>query len=94
MFRMLYTYKINHNDYSEVQVDSEKCIHCKYCAWACEEGVLALNKQKKIVEVVNPDNCNSCNLCACPYGARTFIPANMEISEKAYSLIGSQIYSR
>ena len=91
---MLYTYKINHNEYSEVVVDSEKCIHCKYCSWACEEGVLALNKQKRIVEVVNPDNCNSCNLCACPYGARTFNPVNTEINEKSYSLIGSQVYSR
>lgn len=91
---MIYTYKIKHNDYTEVEVDSEKCIHCRYCAWACKEGVLALDRQKDVVAVVNPDNCNSCNLCACPYGARTFIPSNPVLEQTAYAMIGSQEYSR
>ncbi len=94
MFSMIYKFQIKHKDYSEVDVDSGLCIHCRYCAWACQEGVLALDRKTMIVSVVNPDNCNSCNLCACPYGARTFIPHNAELEHNSYALIGSQVYSR
>ena len=91
---MIYTFDIKHENYSQVQVDSESCIHCKYCADACKEGVLALDRKLGIVKVINPDNCNSCNLCACPYDAWEFLPHNREIEDLAYGLIGSQIYSR
>lgn len=91
---MIYTYDIKHESYSQVQVDSEMCVHCKYCADSCKEGVLALNRRLRVVEVVNPDNCNSCNLCACPYGAREFLPRNEVVDNLAFGLIGTQVYSR
>lgn len=91
---MLYEFPINHKDYDKVVVDSDKCLHCKYCKDACKEDVLALDRKLRIVVVANPDNCNSCNLCACPYGARTFLPMNETIEQEAFALIGSQVYSR
>ena len=91
---MLYEFPINHENYDKVVVDSEKCLHCKYCKDSCTEDVLALDRKLGIVIVANPDNCNSCNLCACPYGARYFLPENAEVADEAFALIGSQIYNR
>ncbi|MDX1375192.1 MAG: sulfite dehydrogenase subunit SoeB, partial [Burkholderiales bacterium] len=67
-----------------VLVDADKCIGCKYCAWACPYGVRELDEQQKVMK--------KCTLCvdritdatlpaaerkpacvlACPTSARLF----------------------
>ena len=67
-----------------VLVDYDKCIGCKYCAWACPYGVREIDEQQKVM--------NKCTLCvdriydealpdadrkpacvmACPTSARLF----------------------
>jgi sulfite dehydrogenase (quinone) subunit SoeB len=67
-----------------VLVDADKCIGCKYCAWACPYGVRELDEQQKVMK--------KCTLCvdritdaalpaaerkpacvmACPTNARLF----------------------
>ena len=91
---MLYEFPIKHKNYNKVVVDSEKCLHCKYCKDSCKQDVLELDRKLGIVIVENPDNCNSCNLCACPFGARYFLPFNETVEKEAFALIGTQIYNR
>ena len=84
---MLYEFRIKHDNYEKTVIDTDKCVHCGYC-------VFALDKELEIVAVTNPDNCDSCNKCACPFGAREFLPYNEEVSNAAYALIGTQEYVR
>jgi Fe-S-cluster-containing dehydrogenase component len=39
-----------------VLVDYDKCIGCKYCAWACPYGVRELDEKRKVI--------GKCTLCA------------------------------
>ena len=91
---MLYEFKIKHDNYEKTVVDTEKCVHCGYCTFACRNGVMALDESLGVVAVVNPDACDSCNECSCPFEAREFIPYNEEVSNAAYALIGTQEYVR
>ena len=94
MCNVLYEYRINHEFYEKTVVDSEKCVHCGYCVFACTEEVIKVDEDIHVPAVVNPDNCDSCNMCACPFGAREFLPYNEGIANEAYALIGTQEYVR
>ena len=85
---------IKHNDYVQTVIDADACVHCGYCIFACRDNVYQFDKKKGFVVVINPDACTSCNECACPFGARTFLPYNEEVATAAYGLIGSQEYVR
>ncbi len=91
---MLYEFKIKHDNYEKTVVDTEKCVHCGYCTFACRDGVYEYDKEQNLIVVGNPNSCSSCNECACPFGAREFIPFNEEVSNAAYALIGTQEYVR
>lgn len=91
---MLYDFRIKHDNYDVVVVDTDKCVNCGYCLFACRNGVIELDKKLGVAVVTNPDACGSCNECACPFGAREFLPFNEEIANRAYALIGTQEYSR
>ena len=84
--------KIKHDNYEQTVIDADECVHCGYCVFACRDNVYRLDKFKGIVVVDNPDACTSCNECACPFGARSFLPYNEEVAADAYGLIGTQEY--
>lgn len=52
-----------------------RCVLCQRCVYACREvvqrGVLAVDKDRKRIEVVRPERCISCGECVgvCPVGA-------------------------
>ena len=56
-----------------VYIDERVCKGCGLCVHFCPKGVLAMSerlneKGYNVVEVVYPENCNTCDLCEinCP----------------------------
>ena len=47
--------------------DLSKCIYCGLCMLYCPEGIIRVDKEKKIKEV-DYDYCKGCGICAnvCP----------------------------
>jgi Fe-S-cluster-containing dehydrogenase component len=71
-------------DNGVVLVDYDKCIGCKYCAWACPYGVRELDEQQQVMKkctlcidritdqtLPEPERQPACVL-ACPTDARLF----------------------
>ena len=90
---MILEYEIKHDLYEKIVYNSDDCTHCHYCSFACVNEVTKWDSEKEIVYIENPDNCDSCNQCVCPFGAKQFVPYNPE-SENYYAYIGTQEYSR
>ena len=67
-----------------VLVDYDKCIGCKYCAWACPYGARELDEERQVMtkctlcvdriydEQLPPDDRKPACVKACPTGARLF----------------------
>ena len=67
-----------------VLVDSDKCIGCKYCSWACPYGVRELDEHRKVMtkctlcvdriydETLPEDERKPACVNACPTSARLF----------------------
>jgi Fe-S-cluster-containing dehydrogenase component len=67
-----------------VLVDYDKCIGCKYCAWACPYGARELDEQRQVMtkctlcvdriydELLPPEDRKPACVKACPTGARLF----------------------
>ncbi|ROR34265.1 4Fe-4S dicluster domain-containing protein [Inmirania thermothiophila] len=67
-----------------VLVDHDKCIGCKYCAWACPYGARELDAGEKVMakctlcadrlddETLPPERRRPACVLACPTGARIF----------------------
>ena len=67
-----------------VLVDYDKCIGCKYCAWACPYGVRELDEHQKVMtkctlcadrihnEEISEDRRKPACVLACPTNARLF----------------------
>ena len=81
-----------------VLVDYDKCIGCKYCAWACPYGVREFDEQKKVMtkctlcvdRIYDPvlperDRKPACVL-ACPTSARIFGDIHDESSEASQAI--------
>ena len=79
-------------------VDYDKCIGCKYCAWACPYGVREFDEQKKVMtkctlcvdRIYDPvlperDRKPACVL-ACPTSARLFGDIHDESSEVSQAI--------
>jgi Fe-S-cluster-containing dehydrogenase component len=81
-----------------VLVDYDKCIGCKYCAWACPYGVRELDEKRRVMtkctlcvdriydaSLSERDRKPSCVL-ACPTGARLFGDIHDPSSEAATAI--------
>ena len=67
-----------------VLVDYDKCIGCKYCAWACPYGARELDEERQVMtkctlcvdriydEKMAPEDRKPACVKACPTGARLF----------------------
>ena len=67
-----------------VLVDYDKCIGCKYCAWACPYGARELDEERQVMtqctlcvdriydELLAPQDRKPACVMACPTGARLF----------------------
>jgi sulfite dehydrogenase (quinone) subunit SoeB len=67
-----------------VLVDYDKCIGCKYCAWACPYGVRELDEREKVMkkctlcvdriydDALPPEERKPACVMACPTSARLF----------------------
>jgi Fe-S-cluster-containing dehydrogenase component len=67
-----------------VLVDYDKCIGCKYCAWACPYGARELDPREKVMkkctlcvdriydELLPPQDRQPACVMACPTSARLF----------------------
>ena len=67
-----------------VLVDYDKCIGCKYCAWACPYGARELDEERQVMTkctlcvdriedaTLAPDDRKPACVKACPTGARLF----------------------
>jgi Fe-S-cluster-containing dehydrogenase component len=67
-----------------VLVDYDKCIGCKYCAWACPYGARELDEERQVMtkctlcvdriydELLPPQDRKPACVKACPTGARLF----------------------
>jgi Fe-S-cluster-containing dehydrogenase component len=67
-----------------VLVDYDKCIGCKYCAWACPYGARELDEERQVMtkctlcvdriydEAMAPEDRKPACVKACPTGARLF----------------------
>jgi Fe-S-cluster-containing dehydrogenase component len=67
-----------------VLVDYDKCIGCKYCAWACPYGARELDEERQVMtkctlcvdriydELLPPEDRKPACVKACPTGARLF----------------------
>jgi len=54
-------------------IDQKLCKGCGLCVYYCPKGALEMSDRRNekgynVVEVVNPEKCNSCKLCeiSCP----------------------------
>ena len=67
-----------------VLVDYDKCIGCKYCAWACPYGAREIDEARQVMtkctlcvdriydEQLPPEDRKPACVKACPTGARLF----------------------
>ena len=81
-----------------VLVDYDKCIGCKYCAWACPYGARELDEQRQVMtkctlcvdRIYNPDlpenERKPACVMACPTNARLFGDIHDSASEVATAI--------
>jgi Fe-S-cluster-containing dehydrogenase component len=81
-----------------VLVDSEKCIGCKYCSWACPYGARELDAHQKVMkkctlcvdriydELLAPVDRRPACVMACPTSARLFGDVNDPDSEVSVAI--------
>ena len=75
---MIIEYQINNELYETIILDTDKCEDCGLCTTICSQGVISWDDINKMMVVEHPELCDSCNLCACPFGATTYVPYNAE----------------
>jgi Fe-S-cluster-containing dehydrogenase component len=81
-----------------VLVDYDKCIGCKYCAWACPYGARELDEKRQVMtkctlcvdriydEQLAPEDRKPACVKACPTNARLFGDVNDPTSEVAQAI--------
>jgi Fe-S-cluster-containing dehydrogenase component len=81
-----------------VLVDYDKCIGCKYCAWACPYGARELDEKRQVMtkctlcvdrihdEALAPGDRQPACVKACPTGARLFGDIKDPLSEVSIAI--------